>query len=160
MDRIDPLTGSAIPFRQAEKKRVDKKKKVSGGFLSTLQESSGAGTVMPDMDLTEADLEALLDEIHSAGENLAEDPGMRNVMQYKKAVQRFLHFVVKNNRQLEHQEGARLSIFKQPKRYTLIAVVDRKLEQLAAGVLQNQADKLEILKRVEEIQGLLVDIAG
>ena len=160
MDRIDPLTGSPIPFKKPEKKRVEKKT-VSRSFFSTMDESSRAAAAGAlDDDVSTADLEELLDEIHQAGESLAEDPGMQNVLLYKRTVKRFLQYIVRNNRQVDHQEGARLSIFKQPKRYTLISVVDRKLEQLAAGVLQNQADKLEILKRVEEIQGLLVDIAG
>ena len=71
-----------------------------------------------------------------------------------------MRYVVKHSRRVEHQEGVRLSLFKAPKRYTLIAVVDRKLEQLAAGILQNQRDKLEILRKVEEIQGMLVDMTG
>jgi len=40
----------------------------------------------------------------------------------------------------------------------LIQVVDHKLEQLAAGILAGQRSRLEILARVEEINGLLVDL--
>ena len=44
------------------------------------------------------------------------------------------------------------------KRYVLIKVIDRKLEQLALDVLKHQSDQLKILERVEEINGLIVDL--
>jgi hypothetical protein len=39
-----------------------------------------------------------------------------------------------------------------------LRIVDEKLNDLASEILANQIDKLLILKRVEEIQGLLVDV--
>ncbi|ORC38264.1 hypothetical protein B4O97_00470 [Marispirochaeta aestuarii] len=161
VDRIDPLTGAPIPFHRNEKRRVEKKGEIKKDFRSFVQSADEAEVALDLPDIPDgADLEGILDEIHEAGERLSEDPGMKNVLAYKRIVKAFLRYVVKNTRQIEHQEGARLSIFKAPKRYTLISVVDKKLEQLAAGILQNQSDKLEILKKVEEIQGLLVDLTG
>jgi uncharacterized protein YaaR (DUF327 family) len=49
---------------------------------------------------------------------------------------------------------------KKQKRYTMIRVVNEKLEKLAAGIMQNQYSQMEILRRVEEINGLIVDIKG
>ena len=40
----------------------------------------------------------------------------------------------------------------------MVQVVDKKLEQLAAGILAGQFTQMNILERVEEITGLLVDI--
>ena len=37
-------------------------------------------------------------------------------------------------------------------------IIDEKLNNLAAEILANQADKFLLLKRVEEIRGLLVDV--
>jgi hypothetical protein len=161
VDRIDPLTGAPIPFHRNEKRRVEKKGEIKRDFRSFVRSVDEADSMLDLPDIPDgADLEGILDEIHQAGERLSEDPGMKNVLAYKRIVKAFLRYVVKNTRRIEHQEGARLSIFKAPKRYTLISVVDKKLEQLAAGILQNQSDKLEILKKVEEIQGLLVDLTG
>ena len=36
--------------------------------------------------------------------------------------------------------------------------VDEKLEKLGAYVLQNQKDRLEILRKVDELHGLLIDL--
>ncbi|WP_319560889.1 YaaR family protein [Marispirochaeta sp.] len=160
MDRIDPLTGAPIPFYRNEKRRVEKKGAVKKDFGSFVQSADDAGSLEISAFPDDTDLEEILDEIHQAGERLTDDPGMKNVLAYKRIVKAFIGYVVKNSRQIEHQDGARLSIFKAPKRYTLISIIDRKLEQLAAGILQNQTEKLEILKKVEEIQGLLVDLTG
>ena len=44
------------------------------------------------------------------------------------------------------------------KKYTLVQVADRKLEELAVAILSGQAAQLDILARVEEINGLLVNM--
>jgi len=44
------------------------------------------------------------------------------------------------------------------KKFTTVVVVDEKLERLAAEVLSSQRDRLEILRRLDEIHGLLVDL--
>ena len=45
------------------------------------------------------------------------------------------------------------------KKSYLLHVIDEKLERLGAYVLQNQKDKLEILRKVDELHGLLVDLS-
>jgi uncharacterized protein YaaR (DUF327 family) len=47
---------------------------------------------------------------------------------------------------------------KKRKVYHLIQVVDQKLETLASGILSGQLRQLEILARLDEITGLLVDL--
>jgi hypothetical protein len=44
------------------------------------------------------------------------------------------------------------------KKFALIKVIDEKLERLALGILQTQKDQFDILARVDEINGLLVDL--
>jgi uncharacterized protein YaaR (DUF327 family) len=44
------------------------------------------------------------------------------------------------------------------KRFTQIRVIDQRLEQLVTAVLQNQGKQLNILERVNEIRGLLVNL--
>ncbi|MCK5199923.1 MAG: YaaR family protein, partial [Spirochaetales bacterium] len=87
-----------------------------------------------------------------------EVPTLANVKVYKGAVSRFLRFVVKNSLKTETTAGANFNPLKKQKRYTIIRVVDEKLERLAAGVLQNQSDKLYILEKIEEINGLIVNL--
>ena len=42
----------------------------------------------------------------------------------------------------------------------MIRVIDGKLESLAAHVLKGQAEQLDVLRRINEINGLLVDLSG
>jgi hypothetical protein len=42
--------------------------------------------------------------------------------------------------------------------YLLVRTVDDKLERLVVEVLQNQMEQIELLRRIEEINGLLVDL--
>jgi uncharacterized protein YaaR (DUF327 family) len=44
------------------------------------------------------------------------------------------------------------------KKFTQVEIIDQKLEQLAAGILSNQKDQLGLLGKIEEINGLLVDL--
>ena len=107
-----------------------------------------------------ADLEELVDDVHSEGERLKEEPTMENIRRYRQAVSSFLQYVVANSLEAETSEGARFNPMKKQKRYTMIRVVNEKLEKLAAGIMQNQYSQMEILRRVEEINGLIVDIKG
>jgi hypothetical protein len=107
---------------------------------------------------TEEDLEELVDDVHAEGERLKEDPTMENIRRYKKAVSEFLQYVVANALEAETTEGAKFNPLKKQKRYTMIRVVNERLEKLAAGIMQNQYSQMDILHRVEEINGLIVDI--
>jgi uncharacterized protein YaaR (DUF327 family) len=44
------------------------------------------------------------------------------------------------------------------KKFTTVVVIDERLERLAAEVLSAQRDKLDILRRLDEIHGMLVDL--
>jgi uncharacterized protein YaaR (DUF327 family) len=78
------------------------------------------------------------------------------IRHYKQAVRGFLHYVVKNGFDTKEQASG-VNIMKR-KVHTLVQVVDHKLEQLAAAVLSGQSSQLDLLARLEEINGLLVDL--
>lgn len=104
----------------------------------------------------EAALEAMLDEVHAAGDKLKEKPLPDNIVAYKAAVKNFVRFVVDRTYAVtESTSGG--SILKR-KKFTQVQVIDQKLEQLAAGILSNQRSQLGLLERIEEINGMLVDL--
>ena len=139
-------------------KKVDKNDIGKLTFSSILDIDKKEITGLDFIDYSNLDLEELLDEIHESGEALKEVPTLENVKSYKVSVSRFLKFVVKNSLKTETAAGANFNPLKKQKRYTIIRVVDEKLERLAAGVLQNQSDKLYILEKIEEINGLIVNL--
>lgn len=159
---MEKITASDRSYRKKNSgtagKKVDKSEVEKISFSSLLDIDRNETVEFNSIDYSNLDLEDLLDDIHEAGEALKEVPTLQNVKIYKGSVSKFLKFVVKNSLETETTAGANLNPLKKQKKYTIIRVVDEKLERLAAGVLQNQSDKLFILEKIEEINGLIVNL--
>ncbi|MDR1930337.1 MAG: YaaR family protein [Treponema sp.] len=116
-------------------------------------------TVPPDLrelPPSEESVQRLLDEIHSLGDALSKRPFLEEIKDYRQAVGNFIHYVVENGLAMEeHTSGVNLL---KRKKFTLVQVIDKKLEDMAAVILKNQAGQLEILAALDEIHGLLVDL--
>ncbi len=149
-----------------DRKNTKTKKGSASGFLNafnkTAEETSqAAGAVIPSLpvlDGTET-FEDLLDEVHEKGESLKKDALFGPLKEYKHAVKRFLRYIIDNCYEAAEKIGTRNPRTMMQKKYLVIQVVDEKLESLATHVLKNQADQLDILQRVDEINGLLVDLS-
>jgi len=102
------------------------------------------------------DLEELLDEVHERGEMLAESQSLENIKRYRAAVSEFLEFVVSNMLTVEERSsGGNIA---RRKRFTQVKIIDTKLESLVQGVLRNQGKQLDVLEKINEIRGLLIDL--
>jgi uncharacterized protein len=156
---VNPLGPSYVPRRKEDEKKAGKGKglfrTVLGKAIDETKESSQPGAV-GSMEFSRADLEELLDEVHEAGDKLKENPNVELVQAYKKAVRDFVHYVVERSFAVEQKTSGR-SILKRNV-YFRVSVIDKSLEKLAAEILRNQRDNLEILRRVDEINGMLVDL--
>ncbi len=112
----------------------------------------------------------LMDEVRGAGSALMDRPLTDEIVRYKQAVRNFMHYVVKNGYTVEHENG--IPKFLKPgyrgergtpesreqKRYTTVQIIDKKLDDLAAVLLAGQKDRLKLAARLEEINGLLIDL--
>jgi uncharacterized protein len=156
---INPLGPSYVPRRKEEEKKVGKGKGLFKTVLGkAIDESKGsaAASSAGSLEFSQAALEELLDEVHEAGDRLKENPSVDLVQAYKKAVRDFVHYVVDRSFAVEQKTSGR-SILKRNV-YFRVSVIDKSLEKLAAEILRNQRDNLEILRRVDEINGMLVDL--
>ncbi|MDR3342051.1 MAG: DUF327 family protein [Treponema sp.] len=156
------LNPAALAHVKAEPQKTKDKSPVLGSrktrFSGVLEAATreAALDTMPAFPVSEEAIKELLDEVHSAGDDLKNRPLPAEIQRYKQAVRNFLHYVVENGYTTEKQcIGVNL---KRRQEKTLVQVVDRKLEQLAAGILLGQTSQLEILARLEELTGLLVDL--
>ena len=108
--------------------------------------------------------EFLIDSVYSEGELLKQKPNEENLIRFRKAVSNFLKFVEEKCYEIEEDVGIKKMVksgnMKVPKqkKYTLIKVVDEKLESLAADILSNHKEQLKLVAKVNEISGLLVDM--
>ncbi len=170
IERLSQI-GSTLDTR-LRKKRDDEKERASRAGKTSFDAKLGeASEQNPAAELTSAigelprldgseTIEGLLDDVHEAGEALKKDPVFGPLNGYKKAVRRFLKYIIDNSIVAEEQLGIRNPRTMQQKKYLMIRVVDEKLESLAAHVLKGQAEQLDVLRRIEEINGLLVDLSG
>ena len=123
-----------------------------------------------DLPVSDDTVNALMDEVRSAGDILHSRPFPDEILRYKQAVRNFMNYVVQNSFDLDHEKG--IPKFLKPgfsgqrgtpdamsqKPYTKIQVIDKKLEDLAAHLLSRQTSQLELTSRLEEIRGLLIDL--
>jgi uncharacterized protein YaaR (DUF327 family) len=126
-------------------------------FSSLLETAHDAAETerVQEFPASEEALQKLLDDIHSSGEALKRRPFPDEIKRYKRAARNFLHHILQNGYDVK-EETYLLNHKKHIK--VQIQVIDRKLEQLAAAVMGGQAAQLELLARVDEITGLLVNL--
>jgi uncharacterized protein YaaR (DUF327 family) len=149
-----------------ERKQGQKPGAVSkkSGFQSLLEtraqaEFSAEATEMgiEGLSFDEA-LVVLKDELDRAGDTLKVGVATENYIAYKAAVKNFMRLVVSSNYEMISKKRRRPSIKWDDDYFHIVKVVDEKLDQLAAEVLSNHADKLALLAKIDEINGLLVDL--
>ncbi len=167
MDRVDFPDGSDPLFNPAAYGAVKEKKRSKAAgrkrldrFPALLRQAELDETATGELETlpapSEEALRGLLDDVHAAGEELKSKTVPDTIIGYKKAVRRFLRYVVENSFDVEERVSG-INIMKR-KKFTLIQVIDQKLERLAAGILEGQRGQLNLLAKLDEIAGLLVDL--
>jgi uncharacterized protein YaaR (DUF327 family) len=162
MKTVD-LDSAAYGFRPdaaslSPERKKSREKEKTGQFLSMLNSviEDTAIEQTTDSEVFTRNLEKSIDEIHSLGEELARHPGTQTIQQYKKAIKKLLHMYHDKAIKTEKQVSNR-NVLEQ-KQYQIIKSADEKLEKLVVGILQSQYTQFEILSKIEEIQGLLVNL--
>ncbi len=159
MARIESVDGG-YPFKKSEKKKAAKKQvQAARSFESIigLHSTDESEQVESFTEIAESsDLSTLIDEVHEAGEKLKDSVSLENIRIYKNRVKSFLRYVIHIMMDVDEKTSG-TNILKK-KRFTLIRVIDEKLERLVAAILRGQSEQLNILERIEEINGLIVDI--
>ncbi len=154
--RIEQWQGR-YPERGLRTRKQQKNTPKGASSLKAQAQRSTQGTFDDALeDRDRRNLSQILDDVHEAGEELKEDPTLANIREYRGAVQAFMNYVVARMLAVEEKVSG-LAVLKR-KKFTLIRVIDSKLENLATEVLSTQAVQISILDKVDEINGLLVDL--
>ncbi len=161
MARIDSL-GEASSWLVPEKKKAGKKDKTQRKTFSELVESAGQseGASAEDLSQPEAGrgIQELLEGVFSSGEALKKAPTTDTIRDYRRRVKAFVRYVVSKAVAVEETTSG-ANVLKR-KRFTLVRVIDEKLEALAASVLAGQREQLSILAQIDQINGLLIDLVS
>ncbi len=103
----------------------------------------------------------LKDRLDETGDALSENPSGQNLDNYKKAVSQFIKYMQKENFVLEeHKRAGRARNGKKKDPVVLVQTIDKKLEQLNYDIWYNHLDKLKLLEKIHEINGLVVDLTA
>jgi uncharacterized protein YaaR (DUF327 family) len=174
MDKVDfsnnPaafLNSSTYSGVKAETKKTGKKSGLRESRtveFSEVLERSAVDLPLEDIAPSEEAVQELLDAVRGAGDELRQRPVPDEILKYKRAIRNFFHYILRNGYAVEVQEGVPKPSPKGPrwdkqaKVFHVVRVVDQKLDRLAVEILAGQVSKLELLAKLEEITGLLVDL--
>ncbi len=148
--------------QEIEKKRAEQAKRPK--FRDILKKTADSPQVQEGLPPEIAGMEYeqavtyLLDNVTMAAENFKSNPFTNAFADYRTKVSQFLKFVEQNAYNVEFSVSRPTYRVPNPKKKYLIKVIDDKLEQLARDILYNQAEQLKMLSKVDEINGLLVDL--
>jgi uncharacterized protein YaaR (DUF327 family) len=181
MAKVDPSENSSFfsnplnfpPVKTETKKTRGRSSPVQKArFSSLLEEVKDGAELGPlaEFPVSEETVDVLMDEVRSAGDTLLKTPGAGEIINYKRAVRNFMHYVVENGFIVNKSEGIPRYLrpnFKgkrgtprsqERQQHVTVQVIDKKLEDLAALILSSQKNQLKLAARLEEITGLLVDL--
>ena len=135
----------------SEQKTIRKKTKIDdmdSSFKSKLSEIKH-GEIKERLD-------RLMEIVDEQGKKLKKSLDKKDLLEYKKRVKDFLRLIQKEFVQAKQSfswDGSG-----NLKTYTIIEKVDQNLNQLHDLFLKEQADVLEVVKKIDEIRGLLIDL--
>jgi len=129
---------------------AENKRQSDGGvsFLETVRNAE-------DRNIVER-LREKANEIAEQGEKLADRVDIRELRIYKKLISDFMDEAVGNSRKFSKQSF--LDRRGRHKVYAVIKKVNEELDELTLEVLRDEKDRLTILKKLDDIKGLILDI--
>lgn len=102
-------------------------------------------------------LNRLLDQIHRQGERLTKSMTVRELRQYKLLIKQFLEETARRGVGLKDTRG--WDRRGRTKRYKVLDEIDTHLLAMADELLESEQGKIEILYRVGEIKGMLINLS-
>ncbi|NPV02586.1 MAG: DUF327 family protein [Brevinematales bacterium] len=152
--RIEPLKSSEKGKAKGHTKVIES----GGSFSSALQSSeTDMGAVLDTGDGTgeTGDIYKIAETVTKFGDELGRDPTPENFTRYKKQITRFVKLVREN---FEIKDTTSRSGLRKIHLYKSIDIIDQNLAKLAEIILSHETNRLEALKLVESIKGLIVDL--
>lgn len=136
------------------------KERIASNSSQTQAMAEGSiNILLPNGELNETVLSMLQDKIHKTGELLLVKPGYDTVIEYKNSVQTLLKSIVPYLHKKESTiSPKRINGEVRQRKFTLVHHVNQKLDVILKIVLSAQTDQMQLMKRLDEIRGLIVDI--
>lgn len=101
-------------------------------------------------------LNGMLMEITTQGKKLAKHMDVKDMKHYRELIKDFMNEIVNRSHKFSRENF--LDKKGRHRVYTMIKLVDKNLDELAAELIKDEQDHLTILNKIDEIRGLLLDI--
>jgi uncharacterized protein len=109
-----------------------------------------------DQKANQEQLNRMLEQIQNQGERLAKTMTVRELRAYKLLVQRFLEETVRRGVGIKDSRG--WDRRGRGKRYKVLDEIDGKLLEMADAMLDTEQGRIDLLNRVGEIRGMLINL--
>ncbi|MBP3041015.1 YaaR family protein [Bacillaceae bacterium Marseille-Q3522] len=109
-----------------------------------------------EQKLQSSHLTQLLNEIESAGERLARSRTFKDLAKFKTLVKRFIKETVDYGMELKQSHS--WDQYGQGRSLKIIETIDKKLVQLTEDVTKKEGQSIDILGKIGEIKGLLINL--
>lgn len=178
MDSLDPVSqGLFFAANQATSaqaalnaKKSQKQEKAGtikrGSFQNAMEKaeeensllSAGLPIEIAGMDAEDAVI-FLKDAADVAADKLRSEMTPTNFAEYREKVSQFMRYIVKNNFAVTSRKRPGLNRKGKPFAPQMqIKIIDQKLDEMAAWLLSSHKDTLKLLAKVDEINGMLIDL--
>jgi uncharacterized protein YaaR (DUF327 family) len=98
----------------------------------------------------------MLEQIQLQGERLSKSMTVRELRQYKLLIKKFLEETARRGVQLRETKG--WDRRGRSKRYKLLEEIDENLLAMADDLLEHEQGRIEILQKIGEIRGMLINL--
>lgn len=102
-------------------------------------------------------LNSLMEEINAQGERLSKHMDIKDMRKYRGLVKSFMNEIVSRSHEFSRENF--LDRRGRHRVYGIVRLVDKNLDELAEELMKEEKDHLAILGKIDEIKGLLLDIA-
>lgn len=144
---MDIKVNQALPVQQVDNQAAPQQ--VEGGFKFML------ASQISDAALQEH-LSTMLSEITDEGQKIAKRRDVRDMKHYRGLIKEFLNEVVNRSHKFSRENF--LDRRGRHRVYGIIRRIDATLDELAQALVSDERDNIDILAKIGEIQGLILDI--
>lgn len=147
MEKIDRIESTAVQ-NISKVQNTPQNKPVSETFRGKLEEIR--------QENIREELKILYDKIEAISSRLKEKLFIEDLLEYKRTVREFLNITI-NNSHIFYKENS-LDRRGRHRVYSLVKKVDNELDELTKDFLNIENNRIKILKRLDDIRGMLIDI--
>lgn len=130
------------------------------GQKAPIPEADGSFKFTLISHIEEQELQArinfMLAEISAHGKKIAKHMDIKDMKHYRELIKEFMNEIVNRSHKFFRENF--LDKKGRHRVYTMIKLVDKNLDELAAELIKEETDHLAILNKIDEIRGLLLDI--